>query len=135
MSHSFFVSGEQMFVYLKQPMGCMSRDGYNFYGRYYCRGAFGPTSVPKDYYLKNRDVLEEMEITSDWLVRKFNRPFPQVSFKPSTFWQIDFYTTVEIARALGIDYKWKANREYTDVEKRALRRSIMRRIEGMDEPD
>ncbi len=124
-----------MWVYLKQPMGCMNKDGFSFYGKYYCRGAFGPTNVTKDYFMSHRDVLEEMEITTDWLERKFGGKFPSVCFTPSLSWMLDFQVTIELARALGIDYKSKGNKEYSDIEKRALRRSVLRRIEGRDESD
>lgn len=109
--------------------------GKPVYGKYYCRGKFGPTSISKTEYLKNRDVLEEFEITSAWLSRKYQKEFPSLCFKPSNFWQVDFKTAIELARLIGIDYVTKGNREYSDLEKRALRRSILSRIEGANESD
>lgn len=124
-----------MFVYLKQPMGSAIIAGQSIAGKYFDRGRNGPANVPRQLFLKHKDVLEEFEITGNWLERKFGRPFPSVTFKPSTMWQLDFYTVIEIARLLGIDYKSRVNKEYSDIEKRALRRSVLSRIEGRDEPD
>lgn len=124
-----------MFVYLKEPMGSSVICGYNVYGKYYSRGAFGPANIPRNVYFKHRHVLEEFVITGEWLERRFGRPFPSLSFIPSDMWMLDFYTTIELARALGIDYKTRGNKEYTDIEKRALRRSVLGKIEGRDESD
>lgn len=124
-----------MLVYLKEPMGNTTLDGKTLCGKYYARGAFGPTKVSKDYFNKNKDRLEEFEYTQDWLERKYSKRFPPVSFTPSTFWTIDFKTVIDIARLVGIDYVSKGNREYSDIEKRALRRSILNKIEGANESD
>jgi len=121
-----------MFVYLKEPMGCTTLDGKTLCGKYYARGSFGPTSVTRDFFHKNKDRLEEFEFTSEWLSRKFSKQFPAVSFTPTTFWLIDFKTVIDIARLVGIDYVSKGNREYSDIEKRALRRSILSKIEGVE---
>jgi hypothetical protein len=133
----FSVYGEMriMLVYLSQPMSACKIDGQPVYGKYFARGSFGPTNIPKATYLKNKDILEEFVITSEWLSRKFGKEFPSIAFTPSTFWTIDFQLVIEVARVLGIDYKSRGNKEYSDIEKRALRRSVLSRIEGTDEPD
>lgn len=119
-----------MYVYLKEPMAHAIIDGIALYGKYYARGSFGATNVSRQFYTKHKEVLEEFEITSEWLKRKFNKEFPSLAFTPKNFWTIDFHTVVEFARLLGIDYKWSSQREFTDVEKRALRRSVLARIEN-----
>lgn len=135
MSRSFFVYGENMLVYHKLPMGHAVIAGKPVYGKYYCRGKFGPTSIPKSEYLKNRDVLEEFEITSEWLNRKYGVEFPTLAFRPSNFWHLDFNTVIELARLIGIKYIKKRGGKYNDIEKRALRKSILSRIEGEDDFD
>lgn len=130
MSHSSFcIYGGFMLVYLKEPMGAAVIGGKRIMGKYYARGTFGPTNISRAVYFANKTVLEEFEYSSEWLERKFGLKFPQMRFTPSTFYLIDFNTVVELARLVGIDYKSKGNKEYTDIEKRALRRSILGKLD------
>jgi hypothetical protein len=124
-----------MLVYLKEPMGYAVLDGHRIYGKYYSRGCFGPRSVSRDFYFKHKEQLEQFEITSQWLSRKFKKEFPNLSFTPTSFWTIDFYSVIELARLLGIDYKWNGRKDFTDTEKRALRRAVLARIEEQYESE
>jgi hypothetical protein len=119
-----------MLVYHREPMGYTCIEGKRIYGKYFAGGRFGPSVVTRATYLKFKGLLEEFTFTSDWLSRKYDKEFPPVSFTPYTFWTVDFKTVIDIARLIGIDYKSKGNREYSDIEKRALRRSVLGKLEG-----
>ena len=119
-----------MLVYLKEPMGVSSIQGTRVYGRCYSYGSFGPTIVPREVFYKNRDILEEAPITSQWIKEKTGLEAPgQVNFLTTEFSKLDFDQTVDVARALGINYIKSA--KPTLEEKKALRRSIINRIEKL----
>ena len=111
-------------------MGITKIDGKDIYGKYYARGVFGPTSISRECFFIHKDILEEFEYTQDWLERKYSVPFPSISFTPKVFWTLDFKTVIDIARLVGIDYVSRGNKEYSDIERRALRRSILLKLEG-----
>lgn len=118
-----------MLVYFKEPMAYANIEGQRVYGKYFARGVFGPTKVSRDTYFKYQDIFENFEYTSEWFARKYNKEFPSIKFDRSNFWTIDFTVVIELAKLIGIDYRGGQKREFSDIEKRALRRSILARIE------
>lgn len=115
-----------MLVYLKEPMGYSVIDGRRVYGRFYAHGAFGPVNLPRSVYLEHKDILEEIEISKEWLKKKTGKEFP-ASFKTSELFLLDFDVTVEIAALLGIDYI--KSKTVTRKQKAALHRAIISKID------
>lgn len=117
-----------MLVYLKESMGCSTVDGYKICGKYYAYGSFGPANIPRSVFIKNKDILEEVEMSQKWLYKKTGEHFP-LAFKTSTLRTLDFDTVIAIAKLLGIKYiKGKKN---TVSQKAALRRAIIRKIDAL----
>lgn len=116
-----------MLVYARVPMGYTSIGNKRVYGKFFSYGRFGPTDIPYELFLKHQEQLEEVEYTRDILEEKFGGTFPATSFKLSKLKLIPFENLVEIARALGIDYR--TNRQTPSLQhKRALMRSVLTRI-------
>lgn len=115
-----------MLVYHIRPMGYTEIEGRRIYGKYFSYGSFGPTDVPRSFYKKHKDKLEEAEYTTVWLEEKFNMKFPDVRFKITEMYKLDFNKLVEVAQKIGIDYI--PGRKPTDSQKRALRRSVISHI-------
>ena len=113
-----------MLVVLKEPMGYSTIDGHRIYGKCYAYGSFGPSSISKKTYFKNKDILEEVEITGSWLSKKTGKIFPNVSFLLTKMSELDLEITIEIARLLDIVPVKKP-------DKAALSRSIVKRIERL----
>jgi hypothetical protein len=111
-----------MLVYLKKEMGHCKIDKYRIYGKKYAYGTFGSTDIPPEMYKKNKDILEEAEYTRVWLENKFDAIFPDVTFRMSDLYKMDFNSLVSIIRSMGVDYIMSARP--TQKEKRALCRSI-----------
>ena len=109
-------------------MGRSTVDGYNVYGKYYAYGTFGPTNLPRSVFVKNKDVLEEIEIDKGWLLKKTGNAFP-TSFKTTELYTFDFDVTVQIARLLGIDYIKSKNP--STKEQSALRRAIINKLDAL----
>lgn len=109
--------------------------GRRIYGKFFAHGKFGPTNIPRKLYFEHRELFQEMEIDDVWLSKKFGRTFPNIKFIPTKIWEVDFQLLIEVAKLLGIQYKTKGNKEYTDTEKRALRKCVLNRIEGEDDTD
>lgn len=118
-----------MLVYLKEPMGCSDVSGRRVYGRFYAYGSFGPTQIPRSVYFKNRDVLEEAQVTGEWLSERSGKIFPPVSFKTTELYLLDFNMLIQIAGLLGI--KYIRSRKPSTNEKKALGRSVVARIEEL----
>lgn len=115
-----------MLVRLKEPMGYSTIDGRRVYGKHYAYGSFGPTKVPRRVYLKNRDVLEEVEITGEWLSKQTNKLFPDVKFLITRMSELTLEETLRIAELLDIKFIKTRN-----INKAALSRSIVKRIEAL----
>lgn len=115
-----------MLVYHKEPMGYTSIEGQRVYGKCFSYGSFGPTDISRSLFRKNRDILEEFVYTTKWLEEKFNKKFPNISFKISEFYKIDFELLVKIAKTIGIEYI--KSRKSSDLERRALRRAVLNKI-------
>jgi len=120
-----------MLVYHKDSMGYTTIEGRRVYGEFFNYGRFGPTEVSYDAFRENRNQLVEANITKGWLEERFNVEFPNVCFKLTEMWKVDFKLLVEIANILGI--KYSKPRHPTVTEKNALRRSILRRIDSSAE--
>ena len=116
-----------MLVYAKVPMGYISIGGQRIYGKFFSYGRFGPTEIPFNLFIENKERLEEVEYTADILEQKFGRKFPDISFKLSKINLISFEDLVKIAHALGIDYL-KGRQKPSIQHKRALRKSVLTRI-------
>ena len=114
-----------MLVYLKEPMGYTELDGYRVYGCKYAYGSFGSTDLPMAIYKKYKDRLEHAQYTTEWLEKKFNRPFPKLAFTIDSLYKMDFLVLVEIAKLVGIDYRVRAKKNPTVIERNALRRSVI----------
>lgn len=115
-----------MLVQLKEPMGYSTIGGHRVYGKYYAYGSFGPTSVPREVYFSNREILEEVAITGKWLGKKTGRQFPNISFFTTKMSELDLETTIKIARLLGIEFI-----KTRKPNKTALSRTIVKRIEAL----
>jgi hypothetical protein len=109
-------------------MGCSTVGGYSVHGEFYALGSFGPANIPRDIFLKHKSVLEEIEISQEWLFKKTGRHFP-CSFKPTELYMVDFDITIKIAELLGIEYI--KSRKPTSIEKAALRRAIIQKIDAL----
>lgn len=109
-------------------MGCSVIEGRRVYGRFYAYGSFGPTNLPRALYLKHKEVLEEIEITPEWLKNKTGKDFP-IGIKPTEFFQVDFDIVIDIAHQLGIEYI--KSRSPTTLEQSALRRAIIKKIDAL----
>lgn len=118
-----------MLVHLKEPMGSSTIDGHRVYGRFYAYGSFGPTHVSREVYFLNKQMLEEAEITSEWLTKKTGRQFPKVTFKTTEFHTVDFELIKEMGRLLGI--KYVGRKKTTKVERAAFRRAVVVAIESL----
>lgn len=118
-----------MLVYLKEPMGCSDISGRRVYGRFYAYGSFGPTQIPRGVFFKNKDVLEEAQITGSWLSERSGKLFPSVSFKTTELYLLDFNMLIRIADLLGI--KYIRSRKPSAAEKKALGRAVVTRIEQL----
>ena len=115
-------------VYLKESMGCSTINGHRVYGRFYAYGSFGPTSLSRKVFLKHKEILEEAEISKEWLRSKTGKEFP-TGFKISELYNFDFDTTINIAKLLGINYI--KSKKPTSAEQSALRKSIMNKIDSL----
>jgi hypothetical protein len=113
-------------VYLKESMGCSIVNGHRVCGRFYARGSFGPTNMPRATFLKNKSVLEEIEITPSWLFQKTGKIFP-IGFKTTELPKLEFDVVIDIAKSLGIEYI--KSRKPSGAEESALRRTIIRVID------
>lgn len=120
------MDGRIVLVYAKNPMGYMSLGPHRIYGKYFNYGRFGPSDIPRQMYKENKDILTEAEYTTEWLEEKFDKKFPQVSFKISEFYKVDIDTLIEIALLVGI--KYRRPRAITDLEIRALRRVVIKKL-------
>ena len=110
-------------------MGRTNLGPYEIRGKYYNYGQFGPTNVPFDFWRKNKDRLEEVRYTSALLGKVFpNKDFSGISFVPSEFYKLPFDKLVRLAHTIGLNYI--ASRKATDIEKRALRKGILRKLEA-----
>jgi hypothetical protein len=115
-------------VYLKEPMGCSTINGRRVYGRFYAYGSFGSTNLPRSVFLKHKDILEEIEISQEWLLEKTGKHFP-CAFKTSELYLLDFDVIIDIAKLLGIEYI--KSRKPTSAEQGALRRAIVNKIDSL----
>lgn len=119
-----------MLVYARQPMGYTSICGKRVYGEYFSYGRFGTTEILHDVFRKYKEILVEAPITSDWLSVRFDTEFPEVSFTYEKMHeQVSFDVLVEVAKGIGIQYI-KGGRKPTKIEKRALRRAIIKAIDS-----
>ena len=107
-------------------MGSSTISGHRVYGRFYAYGSFGPTNMPRPTFLKNKSVLEEIEITTEWLLEKTGKAFP-VSFKTTELSHLNFDVVIDIAKLLGIEYI--KSKVPSAAEQSALRRTIIKRID------
>lgn len=115
-----------MLVRLKEPMGYTSVGGHRVYGKCYAYGSFGATKIPRSVYFKHREILEEVEITGDWLSKKTGKKFPQLSFYLTKMYEVDLDSLINIAQLLGIEFiKTK------EPNKNALSRAVVKRIEAL----
>lgn len=117
-----------MLVYHKDPIGYVQFGRYRVYGEYYNYGIHGPADIPRKIFLRNREQLIEVAYTKDYLEERYGGEFPSVKFRQTMIRLVDFKTTIELARALGIDYKKSVGKSTRD-ERRALRRSIVNKLE------
>lgn len=118
-----------MLVHHIEPMGYTSVDGKRVYGEYFSYGRFGPTEVTYEQFKRYRPLLREIPITDKWLSDKFNKQFPQCSFKYTEMRKLDFDKMVEIAILLGIDYRKPRYPDKKDV--RALKNAVIRKIDSV----
>ena len=118
-----------MLAYTKEPMGYTSIDGKRIYGENFNFGRFGPTEITYKTYLKNKEILKECPITSEWLSKKLNRPFPDMQFTLTNLRnELDNDKIIELARLLGIEYK---KNKISSLELRSLRKSIIYTIDNL----
>lgn len=111
-----------MLVFLKEDMGYIKLGNYRIYGKKYSYGRMGPTDIPYDIYKEYNNILECAEYTKEWLDKKFNTEFPDISFLLKDLKKIDTDTLIQIANCVGIKYiksRWMKPNEI-----RALCRSI-----------
>lgn len=94
----------KMLVYLKNPMSYTSIDGKRVYGEKYAYGSMGPTSISIESYVKHKDILKETSYTKDWLDMRFNKDFPNISFKISEINKLDYTTLSKIANLIGLKH-------------------------------
>jgi len=120
-----------MLVYLKEQMGRTEINGHAICGKYYNYGRGGPANISRQLYLKHREVLIEVPITSEWLSEKFGKEFPPIKFTIEEMYRIKWRTLVSIARLMGIEYVGNSNKEPSNLHTRALRLSVIKRIEGI----
>ncbi len=119
-----------MLVFARQSMGYTSVAGKRVYGEYYSRGSFGHTEITHEDFRKNKNILIEAPITSEWLRDRFDIEFPEVSFTYGKMHeQVEFDTLIEVAGLLGIKFI-KGRKSVTKSEKRSLRRAIIRVIDA-----
>ena len=115
-----------MLVYLKSEMSYTVIGDKRVYGKKFAYGSLGPTDISLNIFKQNRDMLEEAEYTKAWLDNKFDKEFPDISFKPSQLYRLDMDNLTKIAHGVGI--KYLRNRKTTVQEKRALCRVIQKII-------
>jgi hypothetical protein len=108
-------------------MGYTTIGNQRVYGRNFSYGRFGPTDITYELFIENQERLEEVVYTAGILEEKFGCKFPTTSFRLSKLKLLPFENLVEIAHALGIDYK-TSRQKPTLQHKRALRRSVLGRI-------
>jgi hypothetical protein len=101
-------------------------DGKRVYGKKFAYGSFGPTDISFEVYENNSKILSEAYYTKQWLDKKYNMDFPDITFKLSDLYKIDIDTLIEISRCIGI--KYHKRRKTTVPEKKALCRSIKKII-------
>ena len=116
-----------MLVYHKDPLGYTSINGRRIYGEFFSYGRFGPAEVTYKEFREYRDILSELPITGEWLGRKFGKDFPECSFKYSEMRKLDFGKLIEIAKLLDIDYR--KPRHPTDIDRRALKKAVIEKID------
>ncbi len=109
-------------------MGSSTINGRGVYGRFYALGSFGPTNVTRKTFLKHKNILEEIEITKEWLLKKTGKCFP-VGFKTGELHFLDFDVTIDIARLLGVEYI--KSRKPSSTEQAALRRAIIGKVDAL----
>lgn len=116
-----------MLVYHKDPLGYCSVGDKRIYGEFFAYGAFGPTEMTYKDFNNNRSFLKEEPITGAWLKKKFNKDFPEIQFKITKMWKVDFDKLVTIARIMGINY---IKPRYPKIEdKRALKKAVINKID------
>lgn len=98
-------------------------DGKRVYGRRYAYGSMGPTNISINSYKLYKNILEEAEYTKSWLDNKYNKNFPDISFKLSKINKIDYSTLVKVANLIGIKY-YKSHIKPTRGQLIVLRRSV-----------
>lgn len=118
-----------MLVYHRDSMGYTSIGDTRVYGEYYCYGSFGAAEILYKDYCRNKENLIEVPITGEWLSSKFGKTFPSCKFKYTEMRKLNFDTVIEIAILLGIDYK--KSRHPTDKDKTALKKAVMKKIDGL----
>ena len=119
-----------MLVYLKQPMGHTSIDGYRVYGKQYAYGSFGATNISLSLYDKYRVILECADYHWKWLEEKFGKEFPKISLNMSNLYYLDIDILIHVARSVGIKY-YKPRRVTIEQKKtlcRIIRKIIIERI-------
>jgi hypothetical protein len=116
-----------MLVYHIDPMGYTTIDGKRIYGECFNYGAFGPAEITYKQFSKNKKILKEQPVTDSWLEKKFGKKFPSIQFKITEMWRVDFEKLIDIARLIGIDYR--KPRHPTSMDKRALRKAVLSRID------
>ena len=109
-------------------MGCSTIKGRRVYGRFYAFGSFGPANISRKTFLEYKSVLEEIEISQKWLLKKTGEKFP-VAFKTSELHLIDFDVVIDIAKLLGIEYI--KSRRPSSTEQAALRRAIIGKVDAL----
>ncbi len=118
-----------MLVRTKEPMGYTAIDGKRIYGEGFCYGRFAPTEMSYELFREYRDVLKEVPITTEWLVKRFDTEFPDIILTyENTYENITFDDLISVAKVLGLEYI-KSSKP-TKSEKRALRRSIISIIDA-----
>jgi len=118
-------------VYLKESMGRTELDGYVVCGEYYNYGRLGPANIPRQVYMKNKNVLLQVPITGEWLSKRFNKEFPTVRFTVEEMYRINWPTLVHIGRLMGIEYIGNERSQPSELHGRAMRRNILKRIEEL----
>ena len=114
-----------MLVYLREPMGYTELEGHRVYVRKYSYGSFGSTNIPVIIYKKYKDILEDAQYTQDWLEKKFNNKFPNISFDVNDLYKMNFKTMIDLAILMGVKCKSSAKKKASIIERHALRKSII----------
>jgi len=114
-------------VYHRDSLGYTVVGSKRVYGEFFNYGRFGPTEVSYKEFRENKENLIELPITGEWLSKKFNKKFPQCSFKYSEMRKLDFNKLIEIA--ILLDIKYLKPRSPTTDDIRALKNVVIRKIE------